>query len=362
MAAAMGRVQSVIDPVVNFYRQTNEQRAQQVNNAVNQVIPPESAMGVGKFYGAIPKYIGNMAVGNQYEPNLKPWDKMTDEEKKQDLQQNMSLMMMGNLTSVKTVAPNFLSIARKADPGAIDEMAAFTDYLAGVKNKTFKPNFQYEANVRDMAAKLGINPNKSNANLADDFAKILAEGDSLYNKAPQPKGVGEGKWYHGGAKIDEVNLSKSRYDKTFYITDDPNYAKSFGGPKSVVNEMTLDPKAKLIDMRKPTEAQMSEIQQAIQKEMAKPAKYGEGYSFYPYSTEDVIQGLRDGKAHFAELPQIKKILRQLGYDGQITAEVPYAKNVGVWNKNVVKSPPPTQPKGVFNIPNLLSKRASELRK
>ena len=146
------------------------------------------------------------------------------------------------------------------------------------------------------------------------------------------------KLFHSGtADIKEVNLGKTKFSKTFYLSDNADYAKSFGGKNSTINEMVIDTKAKLIDLRKPTEQQIAEISQAIQREVGKPAKYGEGFSFYPYSTTDVINGIKAGKAHYSELPQIKQILKGLGYDGQITAEVPYAKNIGIWNKDVIKT-------------------------
>lgn len=151
--------------------------------------------------------------------------------------------------------------------------------------------------------------------------------------------------YHAGSKIDEVNLRKSNFDKTFYMTENADYAKSFGGNKSVLNEMKIDPKAKLADMRKPTSELIEQIRAAIAKETSKNVPYGDkNFSFYPYTEKQVLQGIADGKAHFAELPQIKQILRKLGYDGQITAEVPYAKNIGVWNKDVVRPASPSIPK------------------
>jgi hypothetical protein len=169
--------------------------------------------------------------------------------------------------------------------------------------------------------------------------------------APSTGGEITGTVYHGGSKIDQVNLRKSNHSGTFYVTDDPNYAKSFGGKGSVVNEMTIDPKAKLIDMRKPTEAQITEITKAIEKATEKNVPYGDkNFSFYPYSEKDVIQGLRDGKANYAELPQIKQILKNLGYDGQITAEVPYAKNIGIWNKDLVKPISNISNNGQKNLP------------
>lgn len=167
--------------------------------------------------------------------------------------------------------------------------------------------------------------------------------------------------YHGGSKIDEVKLGKGNFSKTFYMSDDPNYAKSFGGKNSVVNKMELSPNANLADMRKPSDELINKIDEIasgtntgktlkIQRPdgsfVSVPETPKDSVSFHPYSKEQVIQGLRDGKANFAELPEVKKILKDLGYDGQITSEVPYAKNVGVWNKDVVKLSQPLQEGGV----------------
>lgn len=144
--------------------------------------------------------------------------------------------------------------------------------------------------------------------------------------------------YHGGSLSGEINLNKSNFNKTFYISDSADYAKSFGGNKSVVSELRLSPEAKLADMRKPDQSLISQLVEKIKTKEAKNKPYSDkNFSFYPYSTTDVITGIRQGKAHFAELPQIKDILRELGYDGQITAEVPYAKNIGIWNKDIIKT-------------------------
>jgi len=122
----------------------------------------------------------------------------------------------------------------------------------------------------------------------------------------------------------------------------PNYSK---------NEMTLDPKANLADMRKPSPELVSQIDQMTKGRttgktinIKKPDGSYVGISevkdrtyFGSFSQEQVIQGIKDGKAYFAELPEVKAVLKKLGYDGQITSEVPYAKNIGIWNKDVIKT-------------------------
>ncbi len=59
--------------------------------------------------------------------------------------------------------------------------------------------------------------------------------------------------------------------------------------------------------------------------------------FGSYSQKQVIQGIREGKAHFAEEPAIKEALKKLGYDGMITQESKFGANYGVWNKDVLKT-------------------------
>lgn len=53
----------------------------------------------------------------------------------------------------------------------LKDMKNFVDYVrTGVKR-----DYEFEANIRDMVAKLGINPNKPNAKLADELSDILEE-------------------------------------------------------------------------------------------------------------------------------------------------------------------------------------------
>ncbi len=186
-------------------------------------------------------------------------------------------------------------------------------------------------------------PSTGNYKLTKEFPvaqktpTLLAQEAQKYKSAEEFMRAQGETVYHGGGNIKEIDLNKTNFNKTFYFSDNANYAKSFGGKNSIVNEFTIDPKANIIDLRKPNETQIQSIKDRIDIYKSKPAKYGESFSFHPYSDKQVIQGIRDGKAHFAELPQIKEILKSLGYDGQITAEVPYAKNIGVWNKNVIKT-------------------------
>ena len=183
------------------------------------------------------------------------------------------------------------------------------------------------------------------------------------------------KLYHGGeANIKEVDLGKSRYNQTFYLTDNLDYAKSTNA-KTTINELVLDTKANLADMTKPNQELISQIEKiakgtetgktiTIKKpdgtSITIPETPKDSISFYPYSKEQVIQGIKDGKAHFAELEGVKNILKKLGYDGQITSEVPYAKNIGVWNKDVIKTK--SQLIDIWNKANQPTDLVSEAKK
>lgn len=155
--------------------------------------------------------------------------------------------------------------------------------------------------------------------------------------------------YHGGTKIDKVGNMRGNWD-AFYMSDNPEYAKSYGGKNSVLNKMTLSKDAKMADLRKPDESLISQIEKIISpKETGKtvkitrpdgsileiPEKVG-GLQNPVHSSSDIIQGIRDGKAYYAEMPEVKQALKKLGYDGMITKESKFGSNYGVWNKNVVQ--------------------------
>lgn len=195
--------------------------------------------------------------------------------------------------------------------------------------------------VRDLntGEKQIINPTKSSvpSSIPKD-PQPLAKEAMKYKSAEEFVKAQPTLYHSGTADIKEVNLGKTNFNKTFYLSDNADYAKSFGGKNSTINEMALDPKANLIDLRKPTDAQIAEIKQGIDKLTAKNIPYGDNnFSFYPASEKTVLQGIANGEAYYAEMPGIKQVLKGLGYDGQITSEVPYAKNIGVWNKDVVKT-------------------------
>ena len=177
--------------------------------------------------------------------------------------------------------------------------------------------------------------------------------------------------YHGGSKIDDVNLNKSNWDDTFYMSNNRDYAKSYGGNDSVLNKIKLKDKANLIDLRKPTTKQVDDIVKQIEIEKGKPQYkgYGKSFDFHPYTQSQVIDGIKQGKAHFIEHPKVKKILKDMGYDGMKSAESTMGDNIGVWNKKVldVINNKELEPRTSYSIPvrypeNVDLNKALELNK
>lgn len=163
-------------------------------------------------------------------------------------------------------------------------------------------------------------------------------------------------YYHGGEKISKIDLGKSNYNETFFITDDPKYAELYKNKykeNGVINEVKVDPNAKLIDINKATPEQIAEIRKiangvdtgetvTIQKPDGStidvPKKIGVVDSgFGGVSINDVIDGAIRGKSHYAEAPGLVDIYKQLGYDGMISYEngMTGAKNIGIWNPDVI---------------------------
>ena len=189
--------------------------------------------------------------------------------------------------------------------------------------------------------------------------KDLGETPStnLINEAKKYKSAEEfvkaqPKLYHGGsADIKDIQLGKSNFQKTFYMSENPEYAKSYGGNKSSLNEIVVDSKAKLADLRKPSDDLVKQIEDLIsQKPTGKTVRIQKpdgtfleipetkgGLSNSVHSSKDILNGIRQGKAYFAEMPEVKKALKKLGYDGMITQESKMGANFGVWNKDILKT-------------------------
>lgn len=186
----------------------------------------------------------------------------------------------------------------------------------------------------------------STNDITDDIGKAKASGQSFDEWV-------KGQWemlYHGGGNLKEVGNMRSKWG-AFYMTENPTYAKSYGGKNSTLNEMLLSKNAKIADLRKPSGDLIKQIDEVISpKETGKniiitrpdgtkltiPEKKG-GLSNPVHSSADIIQGIKDGKAYFAEMPEVKEALKKLGYDGMITQESKFGANYGVWNKDVIKT-------------------------
>jgi len=195
-------------------------------------------------------------------------------------------------------------------------------------------------------------PLKSNDLSTDKGMIATALKEAKKYKSAEEFVKAQPKLFHGGtADIQEIKLGKSNFQKTFYMSDNADYAKSYGGSKSSLNEISLDKNANLADMRKPNPDLIKKIEKAISGEktgkIIKIKKPDGSYVDVPeikggssnavYSNSAIIQGLKDGKAMYAELPEVKQALKKLGYDGQITAESKFGSNYGVWNKDVLKT-------------------------
>lgn len=153
-------------------------------------------------------------------------------------------------------------------------------------------------------------------------------------------------YYHGGSKLNNIDLNKSKYSKTFFITDSAEYAKSYGGKNSVINEIELSPKAKLIDIKNATQEEISAIKSKIQEVKNAHIPYSGNGGFNPVfgnSVEELLDGAIRGKSHFAEDPALIDIYKKLGYDGMVSYEDMgmRGKNIGIWNSDIikVKNPP-----------------------
>lgn len=254
----------------------------------------------------------------------------------------------------KTVTPE--SVAKRADEadmGVLDYMIRDYDnaILDSVTNRTLndmglgkatrEERIRFAKEVLDEYAGVG-----GKVTIKADPLMAEAKGKSLEEFVKAQGQV----LYHGGAKIDEVGSMRSRW-KAFYMSDDPTYAKSYGGSKSVLNEIVLSPDAELADLRKPTDELISQLDQMTRGRttgktfnIQKPdgtyigvPEVLDAPNFGSYTQEQVIEGIKQGKAHFAEEPAIKEALKKLGYDGMITQESKYGANYGVWNKNVLKT-------------------------
>jgi hypothetical protein len=275
---------------------------------VNQLdVPNTSLMNIGQ----LDMNRTNISNHPSYAQALKgdPIGKIKEQISAYDLLTPDSLGRV--VDSSNPTAHDYRSLTMSAKGGVVDEKILMNledkGLLRNIDTPKTKKNAVPTVNSKVDDGVLGQTTDPMKFDNAEDFIK--AQGTTVY---------------HGGTKIDEIGNISDDWG-AFYMSDNPTYAKSFGGNKSVVNEVVLDDSANLVDMRKPSAKLVSEIKSRLKKDNA------------VFTDSQIVQGIKDGKAHFSELPEVKAILKDLGYDGQITSEVPWAKNIGVWNKNVIKT-------------------------
>jgi len=244
---------------------------------------------------------------------------------------------------IRAGIPELIEYVSKAGvPNAIDQRKALRELLDELFPKA-------EAVVPQTTPQsLKTAPGEAIAPKAGNLTAVEAKASGL-SFDEWVKGQGE-TLYHGGENLKEVGNMRSKWG-AFYMTENPTYAKSYGGKSSTLNEISLSKNAKIADLRKPSRDLIKQIDEIISpKETGKTIiitkpdgtkltiseKTG-GLSNPVHSSTDIIQGIKDGKAYFAEMPEVKKALKKLGYDGMITQESKFGANYGVWNKNVIKT-------------------------
>ncbi len=154
------------------------------------------------------------------------------------------------------------------------------------------------------------------------------------------------KVFHSGDLKGEIDITKGKFGNVFFVSNKAEFAKSFGSKKAKLTEFIINPNANLIDLQKVDDATFAKIKSVVDKRTrifdskGRTIKQavGEELNFTPFSKSQVLQGIKDGKAHFAEIPDMQKVYKELGFDGMITAESPFgAKNIGVFNKDILKT-------------------------
>ena len=176
----------------------------------------------------------------------------------------------------------------------------------------------------------------------------VPKADPLLQEARKYKSAEEfvkaqSKFFHGGSDVSSgVELGKSKYAKTFFVSDNSEYAKGYGGKNSVLNSVYVDPSAKLIDIKNASQSEIEAIRKKIQEIKDAYIPYSDVGGFNPTfgnSVDDLIDGAIRGKSHYAEDPALVDVYKKLGYDGMVSYEDVgmRGKNVGVWNKNKIQT-------------------------
>lgn len=138
--------------------------------------------------------------------------------------------------------------------------------------------------------------------------------------------------YHGtNSKIDNFSKRKIKRGEAIYLTPDIDNAKSYGDIIYKVAPI----KNNIFDFKKQEHVEKleKEIINIIEDEKKKP--YGKGLSFYPFTKDKVLTGVKEGKWNFLEHPIIIKAMKNLNYDGFISKEGQDI-NYGYFNPNNLK--------------------------
>ncbi len=170
--------------------------------------------------------------------------------------------------------------------------------------------------------------------------------------------------YHGGEKINQIDLGKSNFGRTFFVTDNFDYAKEYANKyknNGVVNNIEIRNDANLIDIKNAPKEVINKIREigngkltgkiiSIKKPDGSiiniPERTSASGGYGSLSFNETLDGAIRGKSHYAEDPNLVKIYKELGYDGMVSYEDigMRGKNIGIWNDNVIKIPNKVIPK------------------
>ncbi|MAH44120.1 hypothetical protein CL614_10465 [archaeon] len=153
------------------------------------------------------------------------------------------------------------------------------------------------------------------------------------------------KVFHSGVDIKEIKIDKSKFGDVFFVSENKEFAKSFGGKTAKLNELFLDGNANLVDLVDLDGKTFDKIKAVVDKRtrtfdnkgITIKEAIGKELNFNPFSKETVLQGIKDGKAYFAELPAMQEVYKELGFDGMITQELKGASNIGIFNPDILKT-------------------------
>lgn len=118
--------------------------------------------------------------------------------------------------------------------------------------------------------------------------------------------------YHGSPnKFSSFSNRRIKRGQAIYLTPSKVYAKVYG--KFVYTVRVLSNNIFYFNNNSHFTLLKDKINDVLKKENQKP--YNKGMSFYPFSEQDVLTGIKNGKWHFIEHPITIKALKLLKFDG-----------------------------------------------